>query len=83
MIFLLHYDRESRRLVQLCPFDNWEAAHKARLDLELRLNRDSPANDSNEVVLLEASNEQALRQTHARYFYSVADLAEAMKAAAS
>jgi hypothetical protein len=83
MIFLLQYERKSRRLVRLRTFDNWEAADKARLDLELRLNRDRPANDVNEVVLLEATNEQALRQTHARYFDSISDLAEAMKAAAS
>jgi hypothetical protein len=83
MIFLLQYERKCRRLVSVRTFDNWEAADKARLDLELRLNRNHPANDVDEVVLLEATDEQALRHTHARYFDSISDLAEPTKAAAS
>ncbi|HET7100947.1 MAG TPA: hypothetical protein VFJ52_07350 [Terriglobia bacterium] len=47
-------------------------AEVARLELELRLNREGV---EHEVVLLEAPNEDALRHTHSRYFESVAEIA--------
>lgn len=80
MIFLLQYDRRRGRLVDLRTFEDWAEANDARLDLELRLKRGGV---SNEVVLLEATDEQALRRTHGRYFYSLSELAEAAKDAVS
>ena len=44
----------------------------ARLELEIRLNRD---NVDHEVVLLEAHSEEALRRTHRRYFENLTELA--------
>lgn len=67
MIFLIDYDRQSGRIVSFTAFDDEKRldAEKARLDLELRLNRDGI---EREVVLLEAASEAALRRTHRRYF---------------
>ena len=47
-------------------------ADDARLMLELYLNAKQ---NENEVVLLEAQNEEAVRKTHRRYFEDLHDLA--------
>ena len=75
MIFLIDYDRGAGKLVKFEKFKNVERerAKKARLALELRLNREGI---EREVVLLEAASERALRKTHRRYFEDVAGLAE-------
>lgn len=67
MIFLIEYDRPNGTLVQFRKFDDSEreAAHKARLDLELKLNREGV---EREVVILEAPSEEIIRHTHGRYF---------------
>lgn len=80
MIFLLQYDRSRGKLVEMRTFKDWKEAYEARLDLELRLNRPGIRN---EVVLLEAPDEAALRRTHGRYFYSVTELAEAARESVS
>ena len=67
MIFLIEYDRLSglivsrREFADSCRVD----AEKARLDLELELGRKI---EVREVVLLQATDEEALRRTHRRYF---------------
>ncbi len=63
-LFVVVYDREAGRLVDLRQFSpsRGEAAMKARLELELG------ASPSTEVVILEAASEGQLRSTHARYF---------------
>ncbi len=63
-LFLIVYDREAGRLVDLQQFNlsQGDVAVRARLDLELR------ASPSTEVVILEAESESQLRATHARYF---------------
>lgn len=73
MFFLIEYDRPSGTLVQFRKFDDLEQqpALDARLQLELRLNREGI---QHEVVLLEALNEEALRHTHSRYFQTLAEL---------
>jgi hypothetical protein len=73
-IFLIEYDRKSGQLMTLRTFDDSERerADDTRLELELRLNRERL---KHEVVLLEASSEDALRTTHRRYFEELADLA--------
>lgn len=67
MFFLIEYDRPTRKLVQFLSFDDSarEAAHKARLELELKLNREGV---EREVVILEAPSEDIVRHTHGRYF---------------
>jgi hypothetical protein len=74
MLFLIHYDREAGRLIRIQAFASTdvETANRARLELELRLNRSGVAN---EVVLLEAPSESDLRRTHRRYFAGIAELA--------
>jgi len=67
MIFLIEYDRPTGTLVKFQKFGDSEreVAHKARLELELKLNREGV---EREVVILEAPNEEVIRHTHGRYF---------------
>jgi len=67
MIFLIEYDRELGRIETIKSFKDSERtlAQDARLELERQLNLEG---NENEVVLLEAASEEALRQTHGRYF---------------
>lgn len=74
MLYLIEYDRESRRIVRLESFENSARAlaDATRLEIELDLNRRGV---QREVVILEAAGEDALRQTHRRYFQSFASIA--------
>lgn len=76
MIFLIEYDREQGRIVTIKSFDDSEreAAKDARLELELNLNL---KDIENEVVLLQATTEEALRRTHRRYFENLTELTTA------
>lgn len=67
MIFLIEYDRRKGLLVDIQSFSDVERrrAQTARLETEIRLNREKI---DHEVVILEAPSEQALRETHRRYF---------------
>lgn len=68
MIFLIHYDRPEGVIVELKTFaaDDRERAANERLLIEVALNRRGIKEQ--EVVLLEAESEEALRRTHLRYF---------------
>lgn len=74
MLFLIEYNRERGRIVKIRSFNgsNGERAEESRLKLELELNLKGV---KNEVVLLEAINEEALRRTHRRYFEDLSELA--------
>lgn len=74
MLFLIEYDRDQGRIVTIKSFGDpeREAAEDARLELELNLNLKGV---ENEVVLLDAASEDALRRTHRRYFEDLAELA--------
>lgn len=78
MLFLIEYDRLRGRVISFRPFGASEVAiaQDARLSLELDLKRKGVAR---EVVVLEASDEEALRRTHRRYFENLQELAEAPK----
>jgi len=67
MIFLIEYDRPNGKLVRIDPFNEHdrEKAEDQRLKRELRLGSEGL---DHEVVILEASDEKALRRTHRRYF---------------
>jgi hypothetical protein len=73
MIFLIEYDRDQGRIVTIQSFDDSErgVAEDTRLALELNLNL---TEIENEVVLLEAATEEALRRTHRRYFENLTEL---------
>ncbi|HKS95658.1 MAG TPA: hypothetical protein VJV74_05930 [Terriglobia bacterium] len=73
MIFLIEYDPPTGTLVQFRKFEesDRQAAHDARLELELALNRQA---SRHEVVTLEAPSEEAVRHTHKRYFKGLAEL---------
>ena len=74
MLFLIEYDRPSGTIIEMRKFEDSsrKLAEDTRLELELRLNREGV---QHEVVLLEASSEEALRRTHSRYFESLAEIA--------
>ena len=76
MLFLIEYNRDQGRLVAIESFGDSEreTAENARLELELDLNLKGI---DNEVVLLEAATEEALRRTHRRYFESLTELTTA------
>jgi hypothetical protein len=74
MVFLIEYDRERGRLVSIRSFANSNGAEESRLQLELELNLKGVRN---EVVLLEAATEEALRRTHRRYFEDLTELSAA------
>ncbi len=73
MIFLIEYNRREGRIVTFEAFDDTarREAEKIRLDIELSLNRRGV---DHEVVLLQAASEDALRQTHRRYFENPQEL---------
>ena len=76
MIFLIEYNREQGRIVTIKSFNDSDRkrAEESRLELELALNLKDV---DNEVVLLEAATEEALRRTHCRYFEDLAELTTA------
>jgi len=71
----MEYDRSRGAVVRMTTFEDGkrQEAEDARLNLELKLNRQGI---QQEVVLLEAASEEALRLTHRRYFEDLADLAK-------
>jgi hypothetical protein len=73
MILLIVYNRPKGEIVTRRVFDEAEraAADDARLEIELDLHRKKI---DHEVVLLEASSEEALRRTHRRYFEDVGEI---------
>lgn len=73
MIFLIEYNRREGHIVTFEAFDDTARveAEKIRLDIELSLNRRGV---DHEVVLLQAASEDALRQTHRRYFENPQEL---------
>lgn len=76
MIFLLRYNRKAGQIVSRQRFEDHErsTAHRARLELEIDLNEKGI---EDEVVLLEAANENILRRTHRRYFENLRELTSA------
>jgi hypothetical protein len=76
MIFLLEYDRPRGELLSIRGYSDGDRllAQNARLERELQLHRDGL---QREVVLLEAESEDALRETHRRYFEDITELAAA------
>ncbi len=77
MIFLIEYDRREGRIVTFKTFDESERlrAENLRLEIELNLNR---SKIEHEVVLLEATDEKALRRTHRRYFEGLSQIADSL-----
>lgn len=79
MFFLIEYNRQKGCVVSFQKFEDSERqeAQDARLGLELALNRKGV---NNEVVLLEATSEEALKKTHRRYFESLGEMRESFSA---
>jgi hypothetical protein len=74
MIFLIEYSRREGRIVSTKAFEDAKRpeAEDLRLELEVVLNREGL---EREVVLLDATDERALRRTHRRYFEEISELA--------
>lgn len=77
MIFLIEYNRSEGRMVTFVTFtDSARArAQDQRLALEIELNQKGI---DHEVVLLEATSEDALRRTHRRYFEDSAQIVKSV-----
>ena len=75
MIFLLEYDRQHGKLLNIEEFSGHDRkfAQKRRLQRELELNASGVVR---EVVLLEADDLKALQRTHKRYFKTAAEMLE-------
>jgi len=73
MWFLIEYDRPQGELIKLIEFDETErdSAEQARLALEIELNQQGI---DREVVILQATDQDALRVTHRRYFENLEQL---------
>lgn len=73
MIFLIQYDRTAAKLISMTSYDDGqrEDASVAKLELEISL---LGSESVNEVVLLQAPNEEHLRKTHRRYFETLKGL---------
>ena len=72
MVFLMQYRRREGRLVTFGQYDEITSRLSVIEDeLEIRLNA---ANIDDEVVLLEAADQEALRKTHRRYFENPAEI---------
>lgn len=73
MIFLIQYNRERGSIVRLESFTDSDRirAEDTRLALEIELSREAV---DDEVVLLEAATEAAVRRTHRRYFEDLHEL---------
>jgi hypothetical protein len=72
--FLLVYDQRNQRVLDV---ENYGEDGAAALARRFELDRQYAAEPAIEVVLLSAESEAALSRTHARYFKSVGELAEA------
>lgn len=74
MLFLIEHNRKRDEIVSMTTFEDAdkEAAQETRLKLELCLNLTGV---KNEIVLLDAATESALRRTHRRYFENLEELA--------
>lgn len=74
MIFLIQYDRPAGQIVRFEVYHDTERARAedVRLEIELTLNCNGM---DHEVVLLQAASEDAVRQTHRRYFESLDSIA--------
>ncbi len=70
MLFLIQYDRKAGRIVTIQRYadDQRPLVDRVRLDLELNLLRQQKRD---EVVLLDAASEEAVRKTHRRYFEDI------------
>jgi hypothetical protein len=71
--FLIVFDRRQRELLRVTAFDDSQAAMLARFEEE----HERGAGGDVEVVVLGASNVEALKGTHSRYFETVEALAKA------
>jgi len=76
MIFLIEYDRSRGEIASIDSFADADRrrAENERLLREVRLHRKGV---QHEIVLLQAASEEALKETHRRYFADIATLADA------
>lgn len=71
--FLLIYDLAAGRLLSIDPYPDADRA--AALERRFALEREHAGDPNLEIIVLSASSLDGLRQTHARYFKSVQEIA--------
>lgn len=72
MTFLLVYDRDAGRLLEMKRFQDRRLAMRERFHAEARF----VGRREIEIVALTADSEDELRRTHGRYFLGLAELAD-------
>jgi hypothetical protein len=75
MLFLIDYDRRAGRIVELRQYEDSQRAIAIEERRKLELGHNASGVER-ELVLLEAEDEAAIRQTHRRYFADLAELAK-------
>ncbi len=75
MFFLMEYDRPNGKIINITSFTDKAEAENERLLVELELHK---LHLGREVVLLEATNEDALRRTHRRYFENASQIGQSV-----
>lgn len=70
MFYLVHYNRHTGSLITLAPFEDQTRASSKKLDVEISL---LGRENGDEVVVLEAKDEDDLRRSHSRYFTRLKD----------
>lgn len=73
MIFLIEYDREQGKILDLQTFSTSDRKYAQRERLKRELDR-TQHGLVREIVLLEASDRETLERTHRRYFKSARDI---------
>ena len=76
MYFLLRYDRSSGQLLFMDSFRDSAQARDRRYAMEFAYAHELTI----EILVLGAESEEALRRTHSRFFRTLPELAEDMKA---
>lgn len=72
MNFLIVYDRPAGQIVRSAEFGSDDDAFTARFAAE----KEFRGNSDIEVVVLSAKSWDAVKRTHARYFYNAEELAQ-------
>ena len=80
MIYLVHYDRSQRALLLVREFADEDSEQATQAKLQIELDRLGKAANE-EIVLLSAASAAVLRETHGRYFRSVAEMGVAWRLA--
>ncbi|HEV3310366.1 MAG TPA: hypothetical protein VG815_07595 [Chloroflexota bacterium] len=77
MIFVLNYNKLSRRVIDLRVFDDAEHEHASRYKASLQVDAvERGIEGSREIVLFRADSAETLKRTHGSYFLTDDELVD-------